>query len=192
MEEIIIATSNKGKVREAQEILKKFKVIPMSEIGVNIDVEEDEKTFKENAIKKAQIIAQEINKRCLADDSGIEIEYLNGFPGVITKRWHSGTDRERNIALLEKLIGVPKEKRKIKFITAIALSDGNTTICKEGIIEGAGESGRRESQRDGTEVPQEFFRIRRLSGKYEPDEEHGRNFQCAEYASGHRRPDERH
>ena len=92
MEEIIIATSNKGKVREAQEILK---------------------TFKENAIKKAQIIAQEINKRCLADDSGIEIEYLNGFPGVITKRWHSGTDRERNIALLEKLIGVPKEKRKI-------------------------------------------------------------------------------
>ena len=136
MEEIIIATSNKGKVREAQEILKKFKVIPMSEIGVNIDVEEDGKTFKENAIKKAQIIAQEINKRCLADDSGIEIEYLNGFPGVITKRWHSGTDRERNIALLEKLIGVPKEKRKIKFITAIALSDGNTTICKEGIIEG--------------------------------------------------------
>ena len=86
MEEIIIATSNKGKVREAQEILKKFKVIPMSEIGVNIDVEEDGKTFKENAIKKAQIIAQEINKRCLADDSGIEIEYLNGFPGVITKR----------------------------------------------------------------------------------------------------------
>lgn len=136
MEEIIIATSNKGKVREAQEILKKFKVIPMSEIGVNIDVEEDGKTFKENAIKKAQIIAQEINKRCLADDSGIEIEYLNGFPGVITKRWHSGTDLERNIALLEKLIGVPKEKRKIKFITAIALSDGNTTICKEGIIEG--------------------------------------------------------
>lgn len=62
MEEIIIATSNKGKVREAQEILKKFKVIPMSEIGVNIDVEEDGKTFKENAIKKAQIIAQEINK----------------------------------------------------------------------------------------------------------------------------------
>ena len=56
MEEIIIATSNRGKVREAQEILKKFKVIPMSEIGVNIDVEEDGKTFKENAIKKAKII----------------------------------------------------------------------------------------------------------------------------------------
>ena len=50
MEEIIIATSNKGKVREAQEILKKFKVIPMSEIGVNIDVEEDGKTFKEKTV----------------------------------------------------------------------------------------------------------------------------------------------
>ena len=54
MEEIIIATSNKGKVREAQEILKKFKVIPMSEIGVNIDVEEDGKTFKESALIKAK------------------------------------------------------------------------------------------------------------------------------------------
>lgn len=136
MEEIIIATSNKGKIKEAQEILKKFKVIPMSEIGVNIDVEEDGKTFKENAIKKAKTFANVISQRCIADDSGIEIEYLNGFPGVITKRWHNGTDRERNMALLEKLSGVPKEKRKIRFVTAIALSDGKATICKEGIIEG--------------------------------------------------------
>ena len=137
MEEIIIATSNKGKVREAQEILKKFKVIPMSEIGVNIDVEEDKNTFEENAIKKAQIISKEIGgEMCIADDSGIEIEFLDGFPGVLTKRWHSGTDRERNLAIIEKLKGVPKEKRKITFTTAIALSNGETTICEKGIIDG--------------------------------------------------------
>ena len=136
MKTVVIATSNKGKVKEAQEILKDFKVIPMGEVGINVDVEEDGKTFRENAIKKAQTIAKVINQRCIADDSGIEIEYLNGFPGVITKRWHSGTDRERNMALLEKLSGVPKEKRKIRFVTAIALSDGKATICKEGIVEG--------------------------------------------------------
>lgn len=136
MKTVVIATANKGKVKEAQEILNDFTVIPMGEIGINVDVEEDGKTFRENAIKKAQTIAKVISQRCIADDSGIEIECLNGFPGVITKRWHSGTDRERNMALLEKLSGVPKEKRKIRFVTAIALSDGKTTICKEGIVEG--------------------------------------------------------
>ena len=67
-------------------------------------------------------------KMCLADDSGIEIEYLDGFPGVYTKRWNKGTDRERNEAIIEKLKGVPHEKRKIKFTTAMALSDGKKTI----------------------------------------------------------------
>ena len=75
-------------------------------------------------------------KLILADDSGIEIEYLDNFPGVYTKRWHNGTDRERNLALIEKLQGVPREKRKIVFTTAIALSDGEKTICETGKIEG--------------------------------------------------------
>ncbi len=137
MKEIVIASGNKGKIKEAQEILKEYKIISIEEIGVNVDVEEDQKTFEENATKKAETIAKELGgKMCLADDSGIEIEYLDGFPGVFTKRWHSGTDRERNLALIEKLQGVPREKRKIVFTTAIALSDGEKTICETGKIEG--------------------------------------------------------
>ena len=137
MEEIIIASTNKGKIKEAQEILKDFKIISMQEIGIDIDVEEDQKTFKENAIKKAKTIANLLKgKKCIADDSGIEIEALQGFPGVFTRRWLDGTDRERNLKLIEKLEGSPKENRKIKFTTAIALSDGEYTICEIGTIDG--------------------------------------------------------
>ena len=137
MKEIIIASGNKGKIREAQEILNEYNIVSIKDVGLDIDVEEDGKTFEENAIKKAETIAKELKgKFCIADDSGIEIEYLDGFPGVHTKRWHNGTDRERNLALIEKLNGVQKEKRKIKFVTAIAESDGKNTICEKGIIEG--------------------------------------------------------
>lgn len=137
MKEIIIASGNKGKIEETQEILVDFRIIPMNELGINIEVEEDKNTFKENAIKKAEIIAKELDgKMCIADDSGIEIEYLDGFPGVCTKRWHKGTDRERNLAIIDKLKGIPKEKRKIRFVTAIAISNGHDSICVEGVING--------------------------------------------------------
>ena len=80
--EIVIASGNKGKIKEAQEILKEYKIVPMKDIGIEIDVEEDQETFIKNAIKKAETIAKELkNKMCIADDSGIEIEYLDGFPG---------------------------------------------------------------------------------------------------------------
>ncbi len=136
-EEIVIASNNEGKIKEVQEILSDYKIISMKEIGVKIEVDEDQDTFEKNAIKKAEIISNELDgKMCLADDSGIEIEYLNGFPGVYTKRWHDGTDRERNLAILEKLKDVPKEKRKIKFVTAIALAGVFNTIVAQGLIEG--------------------------------------------------------
>ncbi|MGN1298427.1 MAG: RdgB/HAM1 family non-canonical purine NTP pyrophosphatase [Candidatus Scatovivens sp.] len=137
MKEIVIASENKGKIREVQDILKEFKIVPMEEMKIDIDVEEDQKTFAGNAIKKAETIAKVLNgKMCIADDSGIEIEYLDGFPGVFTKRWHNGTIRERNLALIEKLKGVTKEQRKIKVVTAIALSDGKKTVCSVANIEG--------------------------------------------------------
>lgn len=135
--EIIMASGNIGKIEEAQEILTEYKIISMMDAGIEIDVEEDQDTFKGNAIKKAETIAKLLNgKKCLADDSGIQIEYLNGFPGVYTKRWFDGTDRERNLAIIKKLEGVPKEKRKIKFITAMAISNNINTISVEASIDG--------------------------------------------------------
>ncbi len=137
MEEIIIASGNKGKIKEAQEILAGYKVVSIKEIGVDIDVEEDKETFEENAIKKATEISKYLNgKKCISDDSGIEIEYLNGFPGVFTKRWHAGTDRQRNLEIIKKMEGVPKEKRKVKWISAIALAEKDKVITAVATLEG--------------------------------------------------------
>ena len=112
MKEIVIASGNKGKIKEAQEILNEYKIISMKELGVDIDVEEDQETFEGNAIKKAETIAKTLKgKMCIADDSGIAIEYLDGFPGVYTKRWHKGTDRERNLAIIEKMKDVAEDVR---------------------------------------------------------------------------------
>ena len=136
-EELIIASGNEGKIREAQQILNEYNIIPMKEYDLQIEVEEDQDTFEGNAIKKAETIANVLEgRKCIADDSGIEIEYLDGFPGVQTKRWLNGTDRERNLAIIDKLKNVPKENRKIKFVTAIAISDGNNTISAVEFMEG--------------------------------------------------------
>ena len=132
-----MVSNNKGKIKEVQEILEEYKIISLEEAGIKIEVEEDQETFEKNAIKKAKEIAIKLNGRmCIADDSGIEIEYLNGFPGVSTKRWHKGSDRERNLAIIEKLKNIPKEKRKVKFVTAIAISDGEKTISVVETING--------------------------------------------------------
>ena len=137
MEELIIASRNKGKIQEAQEILNDYNIIPMEDYDLQIEVEEDQDTFEGNAIKKAETIARILEgRKCIADDSGIEIEYLNGFPGVETKRWLNGTDREKNLEILEKLKGVSKEKRNIKFITSIAVSDGKHTTSAVAEIQG--------------------------------------------------------
>ena len=73
--QIIMASGNKGKIKEAQEILENYEIIPMNEIGIEIDVEEDQNTFEGNARKKAETIAKKLEgKMCLADDSGIQIE----------------------------------------------------------------------------------------------------------------------
>ncbi len=137
MLELIMASSNPGKIKEVQDILTQYHVISLAELGTHIEIEENQATFEENALKKAREISKQLNgKLCLADDSGIEIEYLHGFPGVQTKRWYVGSDRERNLEILKKLAGVPKEKRKVKFIAAVSMAKGDKAICCVGTMEG--------------------------------------------------------
>ena len=136
-EELIMASSNQGKIKEAQEILNNYNIIPIKDYDIQIEVEEDQDTFEKNAIKKAETIARILEgRKCIADDSGIEIEFLGGFPGVQTKRWLTGDDRERNLQIIEKLKGVPNEKRTVKFVSSIAVSDGRNTISAVAEIEG--------------------------------------------------------
>ena len=137
MKEIVLASNNKGKIREVQEILTDYKILSLEEMGIDIDVEEDKDTFEGNAIKKAVEISKYLNgKMVIADDSGIEIEYLDGFPGVFTKRWNPGTDRDRNLSIIKKLDGIGKQDRKITMVTAIALAQSEKVITTKGIVDG--------------------------------------------------------
>lgn len=128
---ILIATNNEGKLKEIKEILSEYEVISLKEIECEIEVKEDGRTFEENAIKKAKTLYNETKIPTLADDSGIEIEELNNWPGVLTARFlgknKSGNEyaRERNEYILEKMKNLLKEKRKAKHVTCIAYCDEN-------------------------------------------------------------------
>lgn len=152
MTKIIFATGNKDKLREIKEILSDCDVDirSMKEAGINVDIVEDGKTFEDNALIKARAIAAHTDAIVLADDSGLEIDYLNKEPGVYSARY-MGEDTSydiKNQALLDRLDGVPDEKRTARFVCAIAAAfpDGSTQVVRgtmEGIIghEIAGENG---------------------------------------------------
>lgn len=139
MEEIIIATNNPGKLKEIKEIMVDFKLISLKEAGIEMEVEEDEETFEGNALKKAREIGKLTNKIVIADDSGLCIEALEGFPGVRTARFlgENASQKERNEFLLKKLEGLPREKRKAEVITCIAICypNGEEKVVK-GILKG--------------------------------------------------------
>ncbi len=141
MKEIVLATNNKHKIKEISDILKDFpvKIIPLSKFKDIPEVIEDGKTLEENAEKKARTIALKTKKWSLADDSGLEVNFLNSEPGVYSARWageHCSYE-DNNKKLLNHLNGVPKSKRKAKFRTVIALADprGRTSTV-EGSIYG--------------------------------------------------------
>ncbi|MDR1474067.1 MAG: XTP/dITP diphosphatase [Endomicrobium sp.] len=132
IEEIILATSNKQKVEEMKKILNdlEIKVIAMTSFCKYPETDEDGKTLEENAIKKAKDAAKFFNKWTLADDSGLEVDWLNGEPGVYSARY-AGEDRlydNNNKKLLLALKGVPFEKRTAKFRTVIVISSPNGEI----------------------------------------------------------------
>ncbi len=152
MKKIIFATGNKDKMREIREILADcdVEIQSMKEAGINVDIVEDGKTFEDNAIIKAKAIADHTDAIVLADDSGLEIDYLNKEPGVYSARY-MGEDTSydiKNRNLIDRLDGVPKEKRTARFVCAIAavLPDKQVLVTRQtmdGYIgwELAGENG---------------------------------------------------
>lgn len=141
MAKIIFATGNEHKMTEIREILAGLngEILSMKEAGISVDIEEDGATFEENAVKKAKAVAEAAEAIVLADDSGLEIDYLNKEPGVYSARYMGeNTSYEiKNQALLDRLSGVPKEERTARFVCAIAavFPDGEV-IVKRGTIEG--------------------------------------------------------
>lgn len=149
---IIFATGNQDKMKEIQMILEDLGIVvsSMKEAGIDVDIVEDGTTFEENAMIKAEAIAKLTDAIVLADDSGLEIDYLNKEPGIYSARY-AGTDTSyeiKNNLLMQRLEGVPDEKRTARFVCAIAavFPDGSKETVR-GTIEGrigyeiAGEHG---------------------------------------------------
>jgi XTP/dITP diphosphohydrolase len=152
LKKVIFATGNEGKMKEIREILGDLDIelLSLKDAGIHADIVEDGKTFEENAQIKAKAICETTGEIVLADDSGLEIDYLNKEPGIYSARY-MGEDTSydiKNQALLDRLDGVPDEKRTARFVCAIAaaMPDGCCEVVRgtmEGIIghKIAGENG---------------------------------------------------
>lgn len=151
MKQIILATKNKNKLVEVKAVLgNDYEVLSMEDIGIDVDVEENGTTFEENATIKAEAICKICGKPVMADDSGLEIDYLDKKPGVLSARFlgHDTSYDIKNAKILEMLEDVPEEKKTARFVCSIAVAfpDRDTVVVRdtiEGIIgyESAGENG---------------------------------------------------
>ena len=147
MKDIMIATSNKGKVREYKSLLEPLGYIvhDLSELDP-IEIDENGSTFQENALIKAKSIKDKCNMTVIADDSGLEIDALNKEPGIHSARYLEGHDYSyKNKVLLERMKG--KTDRSARFVCAIALCDETGDHLFTGVMEGkindqaAGDNG---------------------------------------------------
>ena len=140
-EKIVFATGNAGKMREIRMILADadVEVLSMKDAGIDPDIVENGSTFAENALIKARACAKLTGMMALADDSGLVVDYLNGEPGIYSARYmgENTSYHIKNHNLIERLDGVPDEKRTARFVCAIAavLPDG-TELVTEGTMEG--------------------------------------------------------
>ncbi len=142
-ERIVFATGNAGKIKEIKRILGdlNMEVVSMKDAGVRVEIEENGSTYEENALIKARAVAAgaEPGDIVMADDSGLEIDYLNKEPGIFSARYlgEETSYRIKNQNLIERLDGVPDEKRTARFVCAIAavFPDGRELTAR-GVIEG--------------------------------------------------------
>ncbi len=146
MHTIIFATGNKDKLAEIREIMSTLpvNVLSMADAGISCDIEENGKTFTENALIKARAIAAVLPDEyrgaiVMADDSGLEVDAMDKLPGVYSARWmgHDTSYRIKNAKIIENLKDVPVPERTARFVCAMAavLPDGRT-LSTRGVIEG--------------------------------------------------------
>ncbi len=138
---LLIATHNRGKLLEYQELLAglPLELVTLDDVGLRDDVEENGATFAENARLKAVTYAHKSNLLTLADDSGLEVDALGGEPGIRSKRYagENKSDAERIAFLLNKLREVPREKRSARFRCAIAVASPEGRVWEsQGTCEG--------------------------------------------------------
>ncbi len=134
---LIFATNNKNKLREISQILdQKYELLSLKDIGFEDDIEETESTIKGNSELKADFIYKKYKINCFADDTGLEIDYLNGEPGVFSARYagESHNDNANIAKVLQKLDGI--KNRKAQFVTVITLIIDGKKYFFEGIAKG--------------------------------------------------------
>lgn len=140
MKQVVIATKNKGKARDFEAIFAPlgYKVLTLFDVAPSMDIEETGTTFEENAILKAEALAKDLGQLVIADDSGLEVDALNGEPGVYSARYAGDHDDEANIdKVLANLAETPDNERTARFVCCLAISgpDFPTTTVK-GYCEG--------------------------------------------------------
>ncbi|MDI3548184.1 MAG: XTP/dITP diphosphohydrolase [Halanaerobiales bacterium] len=139
---ILIASNNKGKIAEIKDYLQdlNLEVIGLDSFPSLSNVIEDGETFRENALKKARVRARETGELTLADDSGLEVDYLGGRPGVYSARYAGpgASDEKNNLQLLKELENVPLEQRTARFKCVMALvdPDDGSEVTVEGTCKG--------------------------------------------------------
>lgn len=123
MSKLLIATTNTNKLKEIQSFLNgiSYDLISLNDISLNITVKESGKTFEENAIIKAKAYGEASNLLTLSEDSGLEIDVLDGRPGIYSARYVEGSDRDRMNQILKELEGIPFAKRTARYHEVIAL-----------------------------------------------------------------------
>jgi XTP/dITP diphosphohydrolase len=138
MNKLVFATNNKHKLEELRAIVgDKYEILGLRDIGCDVDIPETATTLEGNALIKAQFVKEHYGYDCFADDTGLEVEALDGAPGVYSARYAGPEcDSAKNMALLLQNMA-DKDNRKARFRTVIALVKGEDTVLFEGIVEGA-------------------------------------------------------
>ena len=177
MPELLVATTNPGKLREYQEIFEglPFHLTTLTDQGIDLEVEETGATFTDNALLKAHAYAQASGLLTLADDSGLEIDALGGEPGVHSARWPTPDTSypERFKIIFARLAGLPPEQRSARFRCVIALArpDGWATTV-EGVVEGRITEAPRGTHGFGYDPIFLYPALGRTTAELPPEEKH--------------------